>query len=57
MKRLLLCLLLAAPLGCASAGGPWMSEFDKDPDLQVHIWGPDEALNKAAVDAETASKK
>ena len=54
MKRLILCLLLAAPLGCSSVPGPWMNEFDKDPDLQIDIWGKDAALNKAAVDSEKA---
>ena len=57
MKRLILSLLLAAPLGCSSVPGPWMTEFDKDPDLQIDIWGKDAALNKAAVDAEGEKAK
>jgi hypothetical protein len=46
MKRLLLALLIAAPLGCSSVPGPWMKEFDKDPDLKVDIWDEDNSPNK-----------
>ena len=38
MRRLLLCLLLAAPFGCSTTKTSWMSEFDKDPDLQINLW-------------------
>ena len=46
MKRLLAALLIAAPLGCSSVPGPWMTEFDKDPDLQINIWDKDNGPNK-----------
>jgi hypothetical protein len=55
MKRLFLGLLLAAPLGCSSVPGPWMSEFDKDPDLQINIWDKPGAPAKP-MPAESATK-
>jgi hypothetical protein len=54
MKRLFLGLLLAAPLGCSSVPGPWMTEFDK-PDLKVDIWDKDNGPNKAP-SSEAATK-
>ena len=56
MKRLMLILFLAAPLGCSSVGGPWMPEVDKDPDLHTNLW-PNEAESKAASDAASTTKK
>ena len=46
MKRLLLSVLVALPLGCAT-NGSWISECDKDPDLRINIWGPQETPKKA----------
>ncbi len=57
MKRLMLCLLLAAPLGCSSAGGPWLKEVEMDPDLQTNVWGANGAPNKDSSDSATAPKK
>ena len=58
MKRLILCLLIAAPLGCSSAGGPWMKEFDRDPDLQIDIWSkPAPVESEKAASTETDTKK
>lgn len=57
MKRLMLCLLLAAPLGCSSAGGPWLKEVEMDPDLQTNLWGANGAPNKDSSDSATAPKK
>ena len=58
MKRLILCLLIAAPLGCSSAGGPWMSEFERDPDLQIDIWKkPAPVQSEMPGSSEIATKK
>ena len=56
MKRLLLALLIAAPLGCSSVPGPWMTEFDKDPDLKIDIWDKDQGPNRPLT-SQTASKE
>ena len=57
MKRLLVCHLHAAPLGCSSAGGPWLKEVERDPDLQTNLWGANGAPDKDSSDSATAPKK
>jgi hypothetical protein len=56
MKRLLLAVLIAAPLGCSSVPGPWLTEIDKDPDLRTNIWDKDNGPNKPRP-SETAAKE
>ena len=56
MKRLLLALLIAAPLGCSSVAGPMMPEIDKDPDLHTDIWNKDQGPNRPLT-SRTAAKE
>ena len=58
MKRLILCFLMVAPLGCSSAGGPWLKEFDNDPDLKIDIWQkPAPLQSEKAAPSQTATKE
>ena len=56
MKRVFLCLLLAAPLGCSTTHPSWMAEFDKDPDLQINIWDKGCDVEKAKATGDSAKE-